>query len=43
MLEANHFLEKVEQCVSLRALAGSDRELANALQSMGNEFMALAD
>lgn len=42
MQDANYFLEKAEQCFSLCALAGTNRELANALQTMGNEFMAKA-
>ena len=42
MQDANYFLEKAEQCFSLCALAGTNRELASALQSMGDEFMAKA-
>jgi hypothetical protein len=42
MQDANYFLEKAEQCFSLCTLAGTNRELANALQRMANEFMAKA-
>lgn len=42
MQDANYFLEKAEQCFSLCELAGANRELVNALQSMANEFMAKA-
>ena len=42
MQDASYFLEKADRCFSLSQLAGSNRELAAALQSMGNEFMAKA-
>jgi hypothetical protein len=42
MQDASYFLDKAEQCFSLSLLAGANREVATALQSMGNEFMAKA-
>jgi hypothetical protein len=42
MQDANYFLEKADECFGLSEMAGANRELAAALQSMGNEFMAKA-
>jgi hypothetical protein len=42
MQDANYFLDKAEQCFSLSLLAAGNREVAAALQNMGNEFMAKA-
>jgi hypothetical protein len=42
MQDANYFLDKAERCFSLSRLAGTNREVAAALESMGNEFMAKA-
>jgi len=42
MQDANYFLEKADECFRLSEMAGANRELAAALQSMGNEFMAKA-
>ena len=42
MQDANYFLDKAEQCFMLSLLVGPNREVASALQSMGNEFMTKA-
>lgn len=42
MRDALYFIEKADQCFSLSQLAGANRELAAALDTMGNEFMAKA-
>lgn len=42
MHDATYFLEKADQCFGLSRLAGANRELASALQTMANEFMAKA-
>jgi hypothetical protein len=42
MQDANYFLDKAEQCFKLSLLVGRSGEVATALQSMGNEFMAKA-
>lgn len=42
MQDADYFLDKAERCFSLSRLAGANREVAAALESMGNEFMAKA-
>jgi hypothetical protein len=42
MQDASYFLDKAEQCFTLSRLVGANREVATALQSMGNEFMAKA-
>jgi hypothetical protein len=42
MQDANYFLEKADECFRLSEMVGANQELAAALQSMGNEFMAKA-
>ena len=42
MPDANYFLDKAERCFSLSRLAGANSEVAAALESMANEFMAKA-
>ena len=41
-INAEYFLEKADQCVGLSKLAGENRELAKALKSLGDEFLAKA-
>ena len=42
MHDANYFIEKADQCLTLSKMAGGDRELARMLLAMANEFMAKA-
>ena len=42
MQDANYFIEKADQCFNLSHMAGSNQELALALQTMAHEFMAKA-
>jgi hypothetical protein len=42
MNDADYFLEKADQCFSLSRLAGANRELQLALDSLAHEFMSKA-
>ena len=42
MEDANYFLKQADRCFELRRLAGANSELAAALNSMAEEFMAKA-
>lgn len=40
--DANYFLERAERCFRMKEMAVGNRELAAALETMANEFMAKA-
>jgi hypothetical protein len=42
LLDANYFLEKADVVFGLSKLAGDNRELAKALNTLADEFMAKA-
>ena len=40
--DADYFLERAERCFRMKEMAADNRELAVALETMANEFMAKA-
>ena len=40
--DANYFLERAERCFRMKEMAAGNEELAAALDTMANEFMAKA-
>ena len=40
--DANYFLERAERCFRMKEMAAGNTELAAALETMANEFMAKA-
>ena len=38
--DANYFLERAERCFRMKEMAAGNEELAAALDTMANEFMA---
>lgn len=40
--DADYFLERAERCFRMKEMAAGNKELAAALETMANEFMAKA-